>query len=378
LSLTELPWADELQASIQWVRKSSFTTAHAQSVQRRLKYWEDKLSGVIGGVLANGFSQIAPWHKTVVHTTERDSSVAPGDIFPDSRCFNFDYDHFDPGQPDKHGCYLFRRSFSRMQKLRQCIVGKLDASPRWKTFSRVIRYVRQTIQGGANGFTVRDPSETDPDFASMRERFNWEQMWVNYDTIRYADEIVKNVAFKDWKQAADIRVLVDKKIATTSLTRDRKTVLNAMEVSEIRRDCFLIGDDDSLYTHLGKEATISYISLPCYQIMWDTIEVGGPPEKPLSDAISTWDPLIIDTGVVSHEYYNVLPVCARLATTLIAESTKRTKGGYSMWVPECAALTRPPRWEFCTNPSNFNCVCFQRCWEAALMQVCEEHKECCP
>eukprot|EP00929_Paragymnodinium_shiwhaense_P068670 TRINITY_DN3457_c0_g2_i1.p1 TRINITY_DN3457_c0_g2~~TRINITY_DN3457_c0_g2_i1.p1 ORF type:complete len:429 (-),score=45.21 TRINITY_DN3457_c0_g2_i1:350-1636(-) len=327
-------------------------TSHAQTLERRLQSF-------------GGLSKILPYHRAVALTSNRDTLIPEGQYLPDSHCFEFDYSSYRPGDPDPHGCAFFKKSFQPLQKMRRCIISKLNSSPTWLKYKAVadeIRADRKTGSMVGENTQVVGNDET-----------TWNvDVAVLFDSIRRADEMVKQVSFKDWQNwPSGVIKEVERKIKRTVITKSRTSLLEAETVTAIREECFLVTADSIPDMPNGAEAFMLKNAMPCYQLMWDQVEVAGAPELPTSNAATMWDPAMKHPSRLDKEHY-VPPICARAALSLVAEKQKRG-GKYSMF--HC--LFKCPSWETCMAPKAFNCICLACCWQAALRRMCELNAGCC-
>ncbi|CAK0835097.1 unnamed protein product [Prorocentrum cordatum] len=294
------------------------------------------------------------------------TQVPSGQHLADSHCFLFDYQGFKEGDPDPHGCGFFRRSFQPLQQLRRCVVEKLEADPDWRAYNATASRIFAARRDGSR--KVDNPAVVDEEERVMAEA----SINVALDSIRRADEIIKSVSFKPWEAmtTGEAAKVVEAKISKTIITTSTTTVLKQETVQSIRTECFLVAGEAT--AALPERTATLKRALPCYQLMWDQIEVAGAPEQPMSNAVTMWDKSLIDLGHVEKDY-DTPPVCARAAVALVAEKQKRAPGGYS--AANC--LTSAPRWKDCTAPTSFNCICFQYCWRRALERMCEIEPACC-
>lgn len=331
---------------------------HAQTLQRPLT----SIFGI--------FARALPYHAAVQLTTDRMKEVSEGQFFPDSRCFAFDYEKFSSGDADPHGCGFFKKSFQPLQKLRQCIINKLDSSSDWKAYEAVATRIRTAERAGSRepvDLSIRDNNGIVITNASH-------ELWLARDSIRRADEMIKAVSFNDWQELdmESIKKEVVRKIKKTIATTSKQSVLKEEAIAAIRRDCFLVGDDVSADDEIPRELATLKNAMPCYQLMWDQVEVPGAPAQPLMNAITMWDPLLGFDTTVKREHH-VPPICARAAAALVAERQKRAPGRYSA----LACTRKCPSWKGCMHPKTFNCICFACCFEKALSRVCEMNEGCC-
>eukprot|EP00930_Biecheleria_cincta_P027622 TRINITY_DN19373_c0_g1_i1.p1 TRINITY_DN19373_c0_g1~~TRINITY_DN19373_c0_g1_i1.p1 ORF type:complete len:419 (+),score=64.83 TRINITY_DN19373_c0_g1_i1:46-1302(+) len=331
---------------------------HAQTLQRPLK----STFGFLASFL--------PYHAALQLTTDRMKKVSEGQFSPDSHCFAFDYKNFSPGDADPHGCGFFKKSFQPLQKLRQCITHKLESSINWKAYKAVANKIRAAERDGRKDridLSIRDDNGATIANATGK----WE---VAYDSIRRADEMVKSVSFKDWQELdmKSIKKEVQRKIKTTVTTNTKQSVLDDDTIAAIRRDCFLISDDVSADNQIPRELATLKNAMPCYDLMWDQVEVPGAPQQPFVNAINMWEPPLLSTTTVKQEHY-VPPVCARAAVALVADRQKRAPGKYKAL--SCTHKCRS--WRSCMHPSHFNCICFACCFQNALRRLCEIDDGCC-
>lgn len=296
---------------------------------------------------------LAPYHRSVALTSDRQMHVPEGQSYADSHCFTFDYN--DSQVADRHGCWFFRRSFRRLQTLRRCILAELDASSAWRKYVEIAGKMKAGNMDGNETLVDGDGAATE--MGKSRP----------FDSIRRADEIIKSVAFKSWETWDEgIKREIEKKISKTVITKTKKGVLEPARITSIRHSCFLVDSDGA--DDLSAEAVILKRSLPCYQLMWDQIEVSGGPHQPTSNAITG-----IDRRTRVEKDYVVPPVCARAAMSLVAEKQKRAPKGYS--AKSCTMNC--PSWKSCTAPKHFNCICLACCWQKALRRICEINSGCC-
>jgi len=348
------PWLDELQAAVEEAASGrDGSSPHSQSIWRPLDGFAEAAVGIpTGNYLSD---KRLPYHRPMALTSNRSESVAPGMDYEDSRCFLFDYDA-EPGSiPDPHGCGLFRRSFSRLKALRQCIVGELESSEKWLQYRRL-------ASGG-------EPAEDEVEIAKqIREVIG---RYINptiLDANSRADEMVKYVAFKDWSSLeSGIIGLVNRKIAETI----SEFALEPQTVDQVRVKCFMVEEDS--YSTLHGEAKVLKRALPCQSLMWDTTEVSGLPHKPMSNGPSNYDQRLRAPASVRADFTETPPVCGRIAVALMQRPITRAAKGYS----PTTCLVGMMSWKGCMSLSTFNCICAEKCWVSALKQACHLGTGCC-
>lgn len=358
-----LPTADE---AIPW--EADFTAAVAAS--RNLGYDMPAAQVIWRPVTAavNAFGSFAwylPWHTAATLTSDREKTVKDDQSWPDSHCFEFDYSKEDAKDP--HGCRFFKKSFQPLQELRQCVLGKLEDSNNWRTYQKMSKRVVSHRQQGERV----DTWET----ASEEEKRLIEKLGISkftFDGIRRVDEMIKYASYKNWEDMEDGLVdELEKKIAETIITKDKQTMLEKEIVASIRSECFHVKVDR--WVELPEAAKRLKRIMPCYQLMWDQIEVAGGNEKPLSNAITMWDASLRFPTQIKRDTRSPA-VCARAAVALIAEPLKRAPGRFSK---KSCLLKGQKSWKKCLHPQHFNCICFTHCFQRALEKMCEFNKGCC-
>jgi len=352
----EAAWEAPLKSAVQSARGLP-EMPHAQALKRPINRYAQKV-----GPLA----QLLPWHRAVGLTSQRRTEAPPGQFMADSHCFLFDYESFREGDPDPHGCGFFRRSFQPLQQLRQCIVKKLEADPAWQAYTATAGRILGALRDHSR--VTDNPAVLDEEERTIAQA----SVDVAFDSIRRADEIVKTVAFKPWEAmtAGEAAKLVEQKISKTVVTTSKTAVLGKETVEAIRKECFLVSGEDA--AALPERTVTLKRALPCYELMWDQVEVAGAPEQPMSNAITMWDKSLVEPARVEMDY-DTPPVCARAAVALVVEKQKRAPERYS----STSCIAKAPSWKDCMAPKNFNCICFQMCWRRALERVCEVEPGCC-
>jgi len=354
----DVPWENDFDKAVKASRLLSEQMPHSQLLHRPLTTAVKKV-----GL----FARMLPHHQAVSLTTDRLKIVPEGQSWADSHCFAFDYSKDNVEDP--HGCGFFRKSFQPLQKLRRCILERLDKSSEWKAYAAMSRNVVAGRSKAAR--EVDNPLEVedyDEDLLNGTDIVKY-----TFDGIRRADEMIKYVAFKDWQSiGTGIINEVERKIAETIITADDSALLEEEIVSNIRSDCFLVKADT--WEGISQPAKSLKRSLPCYQLMWDQVEVSGGREKPLSNAITMWDESLRYPSQTLTDFATP-PVCSRAAVALIAERTKNAPEKFS----NTACLTKGEKsWYKCLHPRHFNCICFGHCYKRALEKMCEVNSGCCP
>lgn len=202
------------------------------------------------------------------------------------------------------------------------------------------------------------------------------------DTVRRADEMIKYVSFKDWTalsqrdQKTGLKSIVAAKIIQTIAFRvDAEGFpdmqLEAQVADAITDKCFQVKADT--YEGLAEEAKILKRSLVCYPLMWDQVQVGAAPEKPLSNAVKLFDPAKPQTNplLLKRSWKQTPALCARIALSLIAEPLLHARKGYSR-----TTCQGHMRFSQCLQMQNFNCICLEKCFRAALRRLVKFESEC--
>lgn len=189
------------------------------------------------------------------------------------------------------------------------------------------------------------------------------------DAYQRADEMVKYVAFKKWAHMnAGLIDLVERKIGTSINGAE----LEPEVVTSIRATCFKVTSDD--YSLLPPAAQVLRRALPCLPLMWDSVEVGGHPHKPVSNAIATWDAGFKSPPTVKADFPETPAVCGRVAMSLVLRPVVHArKGKYR--ATSCIHGTM--KWQDCLSLDYYNCICLEKCWVAALQRACELAPGCC-
>eukprot|EP00746_Dinoflagellata_sp_MGD_P022671 gnl/MRDRNA2_/MRDRNA2_15305_c0_seq1.p1 gnl/MRDRNA2_/MRDRNA2_15305_c0~~gnl/MRDRNA2_/MRDRNA2_15305_c0_seq1.p1 ORF type:complete len:436 (-),score=62.89 gnl/MRDRNA2_/MRDRNA2_15305_c0_seq1:25-1287(-) len=328
-------------------------------------------------------SRIVPYHSSVQLTTQRKTDITKDMDYPDSHCSVFEYPDDDNAPitaDDPHGCGLFRRSFKKLKKTHQCIQDKLKASAKWKEYRTLAQKV--VLARRAKSRNAENPANVDagdvqnvPELQKHLKSCETSGKCVLMDTIRRADEIMKNVGFKNWeKMKSDIALIayVKKKIHETVSLKLDKWELEDDTVNGISKECFKLSESMSSRT----EASAIKHVLPCLPLMWDQVEVSGAPEKPLSNAASMFDRSLVTGTDIKDDFPNIPPVCGRIALGFMHHPMTHTKSGkYSATYGVSKYSTM--KWKDCVAPTSFNCVVFEKCWHVALSRACDITPGCC-
>jgi len=336
-----------------------------------------------------------PYHRAVVYSSNRSRVVPPGMDYPDTRCStDFDYDAPPGSVPDPHGCGLFRRSFSRIKTVKKCIVGKLEESPRWQQYREAVTVirnarVRNNVEATAANPNLVTPADveslSDPKLHEVLTGCEQEASCVLLDALRRADEMLKYLSFKDWEaQDKPLREWVAGKVRyTASIFKPDEEGKNKKHlgledhiVDGIVGDC--LGVNADTYAELPTETRTLERSLVCNMIMWDSGEVPGAPEPPAVDANGMWDPSLGFQGEPIHDFHRTPTTCGRVAGVFAGWPQIHAPKAYS--ATSCTVLegnNEDMSWKNCIDGSYFNCVCFEKCWRAALRRSCDLSPGCC-
>jgi len=322
--------------------------------------------------------RIAPWHRAAVTNSDTDTYVPPEMDYPTARCYQFNYS--DSG-PDPYGCSPFKKSFSMLQLLRQCIHGKLEQSRRWLMYREVGKLIMLTRRGHLDWnislLDTVDPQlhlDLDPNERTLLNgiKANMSDGWktrVIFDANLRADEMVKYAALEDWATLTNEGLIsyVQRKIRETIT----EVTLEEDLIEEIRHDCFQV--DVDFYSALPAGTKALRRAMPCVPLMWDSIAVGDLPHKPISEGVTLWDESQRSPPEVKLNLPSTPPVCGRIALGLMKRPLIYAPKGYS----RTACLVGQARWKKCMSLRHFNCACFEKCWVRALMKACKVAEGCC-
>eukprot|EP00928_Gymnodinium_smaydae_P087321 TRINITY_DN71598_c0_g1_i1.p1 TRINITY_DN71598_c0_g1~~TRINITY_DN71598_c0_g1_i1.p1 ORF type:complete len:476 (-),score=38.25 TRINITY_DN71598_c0_g1_i1:130-1557(-) len=397
-------WIDELDAAVSSTRNHRYSS-QPQTSKRPLKTLVDTFGETVG--------TIAPWHRAAVITSGLDDVIyGSQDMdYPNSRCFTHNYS--SDAVDDEHGCNLFKKSFSRLQGLQTCIVDALRADSSWLAYRRVAKGILagRPIGSRAGVDNPRTISEEDliptsvHDISRKLGNCVADGTCVIFDAIRRADEIVKNVAYKDWtggsREILDLHQEVARKIQETvtvpgTWRRPRRLpsifggkkryALDTLPlldrtVETIRDKCFFL--DYPVPKHitepLPEPVRVLKRSLPCWNMMYDQVEVAGFPEKPVSNAITMWSPELRPSHRGREQNLGGSPVlCGRAAIGMVAYHTAYRTQTYAL-TPLCVIdPVDVISWKGCMTADYYNCVCMEKCFVRALVdRMCELVDSCC-
>ena len=146
-------------------------------------------------------------------------------------------------------------------------------------------------------------------------------------------------------------------------------------VDGIVGDCLGVTGDS--YVDLPTETKTLERSLLCNMIMWDSAEVPAAPEPPVIDGVSNWDPSMGEKATPLANFFKTPVACARAAGVLAGVPQVHAPNKYS--ITSCWSVTgvQTEPWSFCSNPDVYNCICFEKCWEAGLRRICDLAQGCC-
>lgn len=306
---------------------------------------------------AMGLTRLTPHHRAiglVRHGGER--TTLP---YADSACMEFDYDGTGP---DPAGCRFFAKSFTLVQRARNCIRDALDESPTWQEYRRT--------------YELDSPVEpANPAQACGSE-------CAVLDTLRRADEVLRMVGFKALP-AMDAKEQVEKKIQRTVTVKSRHAGLELGVVRRVR-ECFHVPEHGST----PASAYTLHRALPCLPLMWDSGDVPGYPEQPLKFGATNWDErlLIPATRLPVPADWKAPSVCGRAALAFVAQPLTQARGKMVGFGPfkkkigpyslQCGMVSSPST-KWCLEPDVFNCICAELCFEKALSHVCYIEPACC-
>mmetsp|Transcript_7071 Transcript_7071/g.11399 ORF Transcript_7071/g.11399 Transcript_7071/m.11399 type:complete len:430 (+) Transcript_7071:62-1351(+) len=351
-----IPWAADFNAAVEATHGLGDTMPNAQVLSRPLTTLVKKMGS---------WAKVMPWHSAAAITNDRMTDVGENQFYADSHCFRFDYTQ--AGIEDPHGCGFFRKSFQPLQALRQCVLGKLEQSANWKVYEKISKRVVAKRRGGVRD--VENPMELDDD----EEKFFEGIAKFTFDGIRRVDEMIKYASSADWEALDDgLIAKLESQISKTIITKDNQALLEKDIVSSIRKDCFSVEKDT--WAELSGPAKTLKRAMPCYQLMWDQIEVSGGAEEPFSNGIAMFDPSLRYGSEVTYDIKSP-PVCARAAVALIADRTKSAPRGYNL---KACLVKDGKSWPKCLRPNSYNCICFTHCFRRALEKMCEFNAGCCP
>merc|ERR1712187_170767 len=310
---------------------------------------------------------------------------ADGNKGLDSECFTFDYEN--EAASDPAGCRPFTASFKPLQKLRTCIVERIDKDSMWtERFNKTLK--------------SEDGSET-LDYVSWCKQAKWSDVYYPgtkivfqknvlcdpvFDSKRRALEMMKFVLFKmDQIKSKNVTFeglwkAVIKKIHFTVTWQRGKDSLAEETATSIATDCFHIRDDSDSKEEAARLRTIR----KCLSVMYDKAEIAG---HGISDAIVKFQG-VPNKNAFEYAYYGneaqelhqrfkmpVAPLCGRLALASIA---KFTDAKYELATRETFNKDRTPAFDNCLDVRHSNCRKAYFCWESALNRVCGIHPKCCP
>lgn len=378
LEYENLTWLDELRDASSKARQTQ--EFHSQS-------WDRPLTSIFGKI-----ADYLPHHRAIILTSGRYTrkDIPEGLDYPGSRCYDFDYDAPANSIPDPHGCSLFRHSFSRLKKLRTCVVGALEKSPRWLAYRQMVRTIlaRRT----PNSTNVENPDAiqigdeiVDEELQNIGTACRSNSKCVLVDAFRRVDEMIKYLNFQSWvTQKKPLRTWVESKVRYTAsiynegADQPKQLGIEQDVVDTIVESCFGVPKDaDSMtYDQLPKETKLLERSLSCNAIMLDQIHVPGAPQPPVTDAVTMWDPLLANKGKLLFDLKSTTPVCGRAAAAMAIYGQTHSKKGYT--IKECTMGTSEDKpWKECADVSGFNCICLELCWRKALQRVCDIAPSCC-
>lgn len=375
--------------SLAWLEELRLAASNAKPVHEfNAQTWYRPLYRTFGSVAFH-----LPYHRAVILTSGRHTDVSEGSDYPGARCHDFDYSAPAGSIPDPHGCGLFRRSFSRLQKLRTCATAALGKSPKWAAYRQMAKMIR--ANRAPHSRDVASPDEIqagdfvdDPDFREVVRACARSHKCVLMDASRRVDEMIKYLSFQDWaSKGRPWRTWVEGKVRyTASIFREKDAEgdlgakhlgIEKEVVDDIVENCFGVppGADGMTYDELPRETRLLERSLSCNAIMLDQVEVPGAPQPPVVDAATMWDDSLLNPAILLYDLKSTSPVCGRAAAAMAVFGQTHAKQGYS--VTQCMTGLPYKPWRDCMGEGGFNCICFEMCWRGALRRLCDLAQGCC-
>jgi len=324
--------------------------------------------GFMGGIF-EGDGVFADQHWTPKHQTAGIINDASGDT---SRCFEFDYSA-GPEVPDPAGCRFFKETFSPLKGLTKCIQEKVKTDPYrilWEKFAYwnekhedVADVARRILKDATKLFGEGLP-ETGINMTSLEhEVANWRKCDFKckyMDPFARTHEMIKRVAFKNWASLSidKVKDVLRRKVVETRSAPFEAALptLTDGTVDALIGECFKVplnaGPDV-----VPREAMMLKEAMPCVPLMWDRVEVPGPPFLPLWYSGGRPD--------VHISFPKVHPICGRIALTGLLHFNKVA---YPINLVRQAFFTFQKEIDdsYCLNPDYSTCQNFAACWERVM------------
>ncbi|CAK0842073.1 unnamed protein product [Prorocentrum cordatum] len=257
--------------------------------------------GFMGGVF-EGDGVFADQHWTPKHQAA--GILNDGVSSSTSRCFEFDYSA-GPEAPDPAGCRFFKETFSPLQGLSRCIQEKVQADPYpvlweklayWNDQHKNMTDVARAMMTEAEEIFGQDFPKTAINMTSLEHEVrNWRKCnfrCKHMDVFSRAMEMIKRVAFKNWVGLSidTVKATLRRKVVETRSAPFEAALprLTDATVEALIGECFKMPSDPVATvpsnTGLGQvplEAMLLKEAMPCVPLMWDRVEVPGPPFLPL-------------------------------------------------------------------------------------------------
>lgn len=297
--------------------------------------------------------------------------------WPDAVCFQHDYNLGPDAFPDPSGCALFRATFEPLQRLRACIVPKLQADALWP------RHREAAVTKDGKLQQLVSDGERGAEFLTWCAA-NFPRC-EDVDTLRRAEEIIH--AFGVYQRWCGKEVGLDPcktgaKMEHISNLKDRvgfsQSLQDGAKVSPATADavaqCFHTQPTPLPQLHRAAQ---------CLPLMYDAVALAADEpadvraKRGVTDAIVKFNhPDHADNSRprLSQRYRNTPPVCARAAMAMVGPHFDRgtASGGRQL---RLGGLNFA---KDCLHPSSHDPKDFHRCWEKALDHTCDLIGDCCP
>jgi len=328
--------------------------------------------GFLGGVF-EGEGMFADQHWTPKHQAAGIVNDAKGDT---SRCFEFDYSA-GPEAPDPAGCRFFKETFSPLKGLSKCIQEKVKTDPYPKLWEKLAYWngqhenttnVARAMMKEAEKIFGQGLPETGVNMKSLEhEVANWRKCGFRckrMGVFSRAMEMIKRVAFKNWAtlNIDDVKAILRRKVVETRSAPFEAALprLTDATAEALIGECFKIPLSPGTTRSQQKvphEAMFLKEAMPCVPLMWDRVEVPGPPFLPL------W--FSGGRPEVHTSFPKVHPICGRIALTGLMHFNKVA---YPLNLVRQAYFTFSKDIDdaYCLNPDYSTCQNFASCWERVM------------
>lgn len=340
--------------------------------------------GFMGGIF-EGDGVFADQHWTPKHQAA--GIINDGVSGSTSRCFEFDYSA-GPEAPDPAGCHFFKETFSPLKGLSLCIQEKVKADPYAKLWEKLsywnyhagenVTDVAQKLMKEAEKiFGASEVEKTGVNMTSLEHEVgNWRKCGFRckyMSSFSRAMEMIKRVAFKNWATLSidKVKAILRRKVVETRSApfelETGKAVLPRLTdatVDALVGECFKMPLNPvttmPFNAGLGRiphEAMLLKEAMPCVPLMWDRVEVPGPPFLPLW--FSGGRPEVHTSFPQAH------PICGRIALTGLMHFNKVA---YPLNLVRQAFFTFSKEIDdaYCLNPDYSTCQNFASCWERVM------------